>query len=264
MIFNSMRLLTLLGVLSTSIAFTVAPATRTSSPATSKVVLQEGPGSEPFERSSLDTFLSTKYPDFYSILNQNDEVAKVLNAQGAITVFAPTAEAFENLGEKRRAQLVDPRNLETVEKIGAYHIVEGEVVPATSLFQEDWTVPRTEKGNPQLSYQGVKSMGGAIAVSRSKSGGFLGLFKEEDGGVIIGPEAKIVRSFTVGKTAIVHEVNALVSPELLWRFTDQVRILFCILTLVDRSSYSRVLISHCCSPSSAPYSWFLNNQKGII
>lgn len=224
---SSMRILSLACILSTSVGFTVAPLTNSRS---STLVLQEGSkdweSEEPFQRSNLDKFLSKKYPEFYSILSQNVEVDKVLNADGAITVFAPNAQAFANLSDKRRAQLGDPRNLETVEKIAAYHVVADEVVPATRLFQEDWTVPKTVKGNPQLSFQGVLSMGGEIAVSRSKSGGLLGLFKEEDGGVIIGPEAKIVKSFNVGgkQGAVVHEVDALVSPELLWRFADQLRI----------------------------------------
>mmetsp|Transcript_11434 Transcript_11434/g.19001 ORF Transcript_11434/g.19001 Transcript_11434/m.19001 type:complete len:227 (-) Transcript_11434:84-764(-) len=222
---TSMRLLSLFCVLSTSLGFMVAPPSSQPS-----VVLRaeqsKWESEEPFQRSNLDKFLSTKYPEFYAVLSQNEEVDKVLNADGAITVFAPNSQAFANLEDKRRAQLGDPRNLETVEKIAAFHVVSGEVVPATRLFQEDWTVPKTLKGNPQLSFQGVLSMGGEIAVSRSKSGGFLGLFKEEDGGVIIGPEAKIVQSFNVGgaKGAVVHEVDALVSPELLWRFADQLRI----------------------------------------
>jgi uncharacterized surface protein with fasciclin (FAS1) repeats len=178
---------------------------------------------EPFERSNLDRFLSVKFPAFYALISQNDEVVKLLQSGTGITVFCPNAEAFSNLGTKKLQQLKDPRNLETIEKIGAYHIVADEAVPVTRLFQEDWTVPKTKSGKPELSYRGVMTLGGEVVVSRSRVGGFLGLFKEEDGGVVIGPEGKIVQSFKVGNS-FVHEVNALVSPIILWRFMDQLRI----------------------------------------
>lgn len=67
------------------------------------------------------------------------------------------------------------------------------------------------------------TLGGEVPVGRSKSGGFLGWGAKEDGGVVVGPEAKIIQSFKV-EDCIVHEMDALVSPEILWRYCDQLRI----------------------------------------
>lgn len=180
------------------------------------------------DRSNLDKFLSTKYPGFYYLLSKNEKVLKILQSNDPITVFAPNAAAFEKLGEKKLKQLEDPRNLETAEKMGEYHIIPSEAVSATRLFQEDWTIPKDkETGKPSLSFAGIVTVGGEVAVSRSKSGGFLGLFKEEDGGVIIGTDAQIVQSFTdtgVDTRWVVHETDDLVSPPVLWRYCDQLRI----------------------------------------
>lgn len=44
------------------------------------------------------------------------------------------------------------------------------------------------------------------------------------GDIVIGPEAKIVKSFNVDGS-FVHEVDDLISPALLWRYCDQLRIL---------------------------------------
>ena len=44
------------------------------------------------------------------------------------------------------------------------------------------------------------------------------------GDIVIGPEAKIVQSFNV-EGSFVHEVSDLISPSLLWRYCDQLRIL---------------------------------------
>lgn len=220
-----LRFITLSCVVTMTSGFASVAPTRATS--TALRVEESSWESDEFVRSNLDKFLSTKYPDFYkAAFDKNAEVCKVLQDSSSVTVFVPNAKAFADLGDKKREQMSDPRNLEAVEKMAAYHVVPDEAVPVTSLFQEDWTVPKTAKGNPTLSYRGVMSMGGEVAVGRTKSGGFLGLFQEEDDGVMIGPEARIVQSFTVGETSIVHEVDGLVSPYVLWDFFDQLRIPF--------------------------------------
>lgn len=69
----------------------------------------------------------------------------------------------------------------------------------------------------------IVTLGGEVPVGRSKSGGFLGFGAKEDGDIVIGPEAKIVQSFQV-EESIVHEVDSLVSPVVLWRYADQLRL----------------------------------------
>jgi uncharacterized surface protein with fasciclin (FAS1) repeats len=46
--------------------------------------------------------------------------------------------------------------------------------------------------------------------------------EKEDGGVTING-AKVVESIEIGN-CVVHEVDTLVSPQILWRYMDQLRI----------------------------------------
>lgn len=154
---------------------------------------------------NIDSFLSQYYPNFLSLITKNEKVRKALIGEDESTVFCPNDDAFFKLSEKEREQLNDPRNLETVEKIGAYHII-GEHVTADALFASG----------------GVITLGGEVPVGRSVTGGFMGFGGQEDGGVTING-AKVTQSKQVG-SVIVHEVDALISPKILWRYMDQLRI----------------------------------------
>jgi uncharacterized surface protein with fasciclin (FAS1) repeats len=153
----------------------------------------------------IQSFLEGNYPDFYRIVVKNEGVWKALGDAESYTLFAPSAQAFESLGDKKRNQLDDPRNLETVEKIGMFHCVT-ERVTADDLFNSG----------------GVITLGGTLPVERSKSGGIFGAGGTDDGGVTVGG-SRVTRSTDVG-TGIVHETDGLVSPAILWRYVDQLRI----------------------------------------
>eukprot|EP00536_Pseudo-nitzschia_multiseries_P013297 jgi/Psemu1/211193/e_gw1.558.33.1 len=182
----------------------------------------EADSEEAVERPKLDAFLEKKYPDFYKLIN--DDMMKAIK-QGSVTIFVPNAAAFEGLGDKKRSQIEDPRNLEIREKIGSYHIIAEEAIDATTLRTEDWSKGRPADGSkPNTVIAGFKTLSGEVPVGRSKSGGFLGWGAKEDGDIVIGPEAKIVQSFNV-EGSFVHEVSDLISPLLLWRYCDQLRIL---------------------------------------
>lgn len=174
------------------------------------------------ERPKLDSFLEKKYPAFYQLMN--DDMLKAMK-QGPVTMFVPNAAAFDSLGEKKRSQMDDPRNLEIREKIGSYHIIAEEAIDAMTLRTEDWSKGRPKDGSkPNTMIAGFKALSGEVPVGRSKSGGFLGFGGKEDGDIVIGPEAKIVQSYCV-EGSFVHEVSNLISPTLLWRYCDQLRIL---------------------------------------
>eukprot|EP00537_Pseudo-nitzschia_pungens_P018060 CAMPEP_0172404278 /NCGR_PEP_ID=MMETSP1061-20121228/62493_1 /TAXON_ID=37318 /ORGANISM="Pseudo-nitzschia pungens, Strain cf. pungens" /LENGTH=233 /DNA_ID=CAMNT_0013138993 /DNA_START=59 /DNA_END=760 /DNA_ORIENTATION=- len=182
----------------------------------------EADSEEEDARPKLDTFLEKKYPDFYNLINE--DMMKAMK-QGAVTVFVPNAAAFEGLGDKKRSQLDDPRNLEIREKIGSYHVIAGESIDAMTLRTEDWSKGRPKDGSkPNTMIAGFKTLSGEVPVGRSKSGGFLGFGAKEDGDIVIGPEAKIVQSYNV-EGSFIHEVTDLISPLLLWRYCDQLRIL---------------------------------------
>jgi len=175
----------------------------------------------------VEVFLKQKFPSFYSLLSKNDAIYKTLGqSQNGYTLFAPNEEAFQNLGDKKRQQLRDVRNEETAQKMALYHVVGIDKLTATQLRTEDWTGPKPKDGSPRpFTVGGILTKGGEVPVGRSKSGGFLGWGAKEDGDAVIGPNARIVKSYIIGDNeAIVHEMDAFISPELLWRYCDQLRI----------------------------------------
>ncbi|KAG7338362.1 fasciclin domain containing protein [Nitzschia inconspicua] len=172
------------------------------------------------DRSKLDAFLEKKYKSFYKLINE--EMMKAIK-KGSVTVFVPNDDAFAALGEKKLRQLEDPRNDEIKEKMGSYHIMP-EPISAIELRTEDWTKGRPKDGSkPNTLIAGIRTLSGEVPVGRSKSGGFLGLGATEDGDIVIGPSAKIVQSFNV-EGSFVHEVDSLISPQILWRYCDQLRL----------------------------------------
>ncbi|KAL3942163.1 MAG: hypothetical protein SGBAC_003588 [Bacillariaceae sp.] len=176
---------------------------------------------EESETSEIEKLLSKKFPSFSELFL--DDLKKTIS-EDKFTLFVPSESVIEALGEKKMAQLQDPRNDETRQKMGLYHVVAGESLSATELRTEDWTRGRPKDGSkPNTVIAKIVTMGGEVPVGRSKSGGFLGIGAKEDGDIVIGPSAKIVGSFAV-KQAFVHEVDSLVSPEVLWRYCDQLRI----------------------------------------
>ena len=94
-----------------------------------------GGGDDNADLLLVKSTLETQYPNFYKILSKNDAVWKALaNAEGGgFTIFAPNAAAFAALGQQKWEQLLDARNLEQTEKIGAFHVI-AETVTAEQLF----------------------------------------------------------------------------------------------------------------------------------
>jgi uncharacterized surface protein with fasciclin (FAS1) repeats len=133
---------------------------------------------------------------------------KALRQNAVFTIFAPNEAAFAELGDKKVAQLGDPRNLETSNKVAAYHVVVDDFVTAERILQDD-------------TIGGVLTLGGEVAIGPSMSGGLFGMGAKEDGGVAVG-SAKIVQSTDIGQ-GVVHEVDGLISPTILWRYFDQLR-----------------------------------------
>jgi uncharacterized surface protein with fasciclin (FAS1) repeats len=169
---------------------------------------------QPLENQNLlavRAFLQENYPYFYTILNLNDDVWKAIGeddvekGEVGYTIFAPNNDAFTKLGETKQSQLLDPRNLETTQKIAGYHVIS-EVVTAEQLYNSG----------------GVITISGDIPIERSVTGGFFGIGGQEDGNILIN-KARAVQTWTVG-TGLIHEVDDLVSPSILWRYMDQLRI----------------------------------------
>lgn len=172
-----------------------------------RILLRSSPESDNETLLTVKAFLKENYPGFHMILEKNDSVWKALAGvdKEGFTIFAPNPGAFASLGDSKQQQLLDPRNLETTQKVGAYHVI-AETVTADELFNSG----------------GVITLGGTVAIERSRTGGFMGVGGKEDGGVTING-AKVVRTTTLGN-GLVHEVDGLVSPNILWRYMDQLRI----------------------------------------
>lgn len=166
------------------------------------------------DTNEAQSYLAENYPAFASLvatLSKNGEEEDIWRATGSseagITIFAPNVDAFEELGKDKRASLNDPRNGESVYKIIAHHFIN-EKVSSEQLFDSG----------------GVRTEGGVVPIGRSKSGGFMGMGGTEDGGITISG-ASVVKSFEIPESDIViHEVDKFVSPQILWRYVDQLRI----------------------------------------
>lgn len=180
----------------------------------------EDAAEEDLENAKLEVFLQKKFPTFHTLIN--DGMKKAMK-EGPVTIFAPNDAAFEALGEKKLVQLNDPRNLEIQEKLASFHLIPGESISAIELRTEDWTKRPKDGSKPNTVIAAVKTLSGEVPVGRRKSGGFLGFGGKEDGEIVVGPDANIVGSFMVDDNMI-HEMDGLVSPEVLWRYLDQLRI----------------------------------------
>jgi uncharacterized surface protein with fasciclin (FAS1) repeats len=154
---------------------------------------------------TVKNYLHDNYPALSKIVNLNDSIWKALGEGEGFTIFAPNTAAFASLGDTKQEQLLDERNVETTQKIAAYHVI-AEVVTADDLFNSG----------------GVLTLGGEIPVDRSVSGGMFGVGGKEDGGVLVN-SAKLITSIELG-SGVLHEVEGLVAPNILWRYMDQLRI----------------------------------------
>lgn len=201
-------------------------------------VLSERDGTEEDEdyiALQAEKLLKRDYPSFHSLISKTDNIWTTLSELSTdFTLFVPNEDAFKDLGSKRLMQLKDERNLETAQKMGLYHVVATDVLTPAQLQTEDWTVPKPKDGSPRpITIGGVITMAGKVPIGRRKVGGFLGWgAKDEGNDVVIGPTARIVRSIKIAGrkgcsnagSCIVHEMDALVSPEILWRYCDQLTI----------------------------------------
>jgi uncharacterized surface protein with fasciclin (FAS1) repeats len=190
-------------------------------------VLSESANTNNEEEESIESYLKTNYPLFESTLIANIpniySILRESDASTGYTLFCANDKVMNDIDQKRKLQISDPRNAEITEKLASYHVIKNGKVTKERMTREDWTVPKID-GVAALSIGGVLTLGGELRVGRSKSGGFMGFGAKEDGGVVIGNnDARVISSVNVGK-GIIHEVDGLVAPDLIWRYFDQLRI----------------------------------------
>jgi transforming growth factor-beta-induced protein len=87
---------------------------------------------------------------------------ETLNAEGPITVFAPTDQAFEtlNLELERAGTSLDAISAERLTDILRYHIIEGELLADDLIAQESGTLQTI--GGQEISFQ---VMGGQLMLN---------------------------------------------------------------------------------------------------
>jgi uncharacterized surface protein with fasciclin (FAS1) repeats len=183
--------------------------------------------------TELELFLQQEHSMFYALLlYKNEYVWKMIRdtTNGACTIFAPTNTAMQALGEKKLQQLQDNRNEEVRNKIGSYHIivdtdVDATVVTTEQLYNSGGIRTIATGDNPIVPVErNQRSSSGNIFAMFMKSG--KGNDDNGDGTVILGSNnARIINSvYMRNSNTLIHQVDALISPNILWRYCDQLRI----------------------------------------
>jgi uncharacterized surface protein with fasciclin (FAS1) repeats len=223
----------------------------TSSEAAAETSKKDDQSKKP-DQPVLKAFLTDEYSAFAQLLSLNPGIWEMLDKESAVTIFCPPNAAFDRLGEKRLRQLRDVRNEETAQKIGQYHVVLGDAVSAARLRTEDWTVKlppsstSSSTSSRPIKVSGLITMGGEVPVGRPKQqpskssepnlldrmlGAVLQPAENEQtstgskNDVCIGPAGRLQKTYKLANGKYyVHEVDGFISPDILWRYCDQLRI----------------------------------------
>lgn len=124
------------------------------------------------------------------------ELESAFSSEGPITVFAPTNEAFQKLGEEKLKSLLSQEGRSTLHAILTYHVVEGDL-DATAIIRE---IEEQQDG-----YQ-VNTIQGATLT-----------FTLEDENVVItdsnGNKATIVLVNSEASNGMIHAIDGVLVPE---------------------------------------------------
>jgi uncharacterized surface protein with fasciclin (FAS1) repeats len=88
------------------------------------------------EQAGRDVLSVAKQKGSFNTLTKAIEVAglqDVLKAQGPVTLFAPTDEAFAKLPPGQLEELLKPENKEQLVKILTYHVVPGQAIEKDAM-----------------------------------------------------------------------------------------------------------------------------------
>ncbi len=114
---------------------------------------------------------------------QAADLSAVLEGPGPFTVFAPTDEAFDQLGQEKLNELLKPENKEKLRAVLLYHVVPGKML-AGDL--KTMTVPTANGEDIKITVNGSK--------------------------VTVG-DAEVINADIVGKNGVIHSINAVMIPE---------------------------------------------------
>ena len=179
--------------------------------------------------TELEQFLQQEHSMFYALLlYKNEYVWKMIRENsminGACTIFAPTNVAMQALGEKKLQQLQDNRNEEVRNKIGSYHFIldDDTVVTTEQLYNSGGIRTIATGDNPIVPVERTKRSGGNIFTMFTNNNND----NDGDGTVTLGSNnARIVNSiYLQNSNTLIHQIDTLISPNILWRYCDQLRI----------------------------------------
>jgi uncharacterized surface protein with fasciclin (FAS1) repeats len=173
-------------------------------------------------RDQAEEFLSTSYPQFYYLLQQNPIALNLMrNSKAGFAVFAPSDAAIAALGEETcnllNAACNDPDMQPVIAKMASYHIVNA---PMSSELLCKYGVASTPGGEltVQSNYNNNDDNGTTIMFDNGVS--ILASYEFQDELVqnVQDVNGNLMESSVVGggKTCIVHEVDGFVCPEGLW------------------------------------------------
>jgi uncharacterized surface protein with fasciclin (FAS1) repeats len=110
-------------------------------------------------------------------------LAETLQSSGPFTIFAPTDEAFANLGDKTIASLLLPKNRETLARILKHHVVAGRIYSPEAL-----------KAGSAITLAGTR-----LPIAVTNTGAMIGT-------------ANIVATDVDAKNGVIHVIDTVLIP----------------------------------------------------
>ncbi len=133
----------------------------------------------------VDVAVGAKFTKLVAAVKAADLV-ETLKGKGPFTVFAPTDEAFEALGEEKLAALL--KDKEALKKILTYHVVSGKVLAkdAIALAKDEKSAKSVEGSSIKLSIKG-KSL-------------------------TLNGEAKVIKANVMASNGVIHVIDKVIMP----------------------------------------------------
>ena len=133
----------------------------------------------------VDVAVGAKFTKLVAAVKAADLV-DTLKGKGPFTVFAPTDEAFEALGEEKLAALL--KDKEALKKILTYHVVSGKVLAkdAIGLAKDEKSAKSVEGSSIKLSIKGKSLM--------------------------LNGEAKVIKANVMASNGVIHVIDKVIMP----------------------------------------------------
>lgn len=136
------------------------------------------------KKDIVDTAVSAKKFETLVAAVKAAGLVDALKAEGPLTVFAPTDEAFAKLPEGTVESLLKPENKDKLVDILTYHVVSGKVMAKTAVTLDEATALNKDK----------------IRLS------------VEDGKLTLNGSAKVITADVEASNGVIHIIDAVILP----------------------------------------------------